>query len=65
MPSSPSSRVLVLRIEPQAEPIAGTLSDEAGEAHPFRGWIGLARALERVLGDGPSAAAEDPSPARD
>lgn len=64
MPGPPPSRVLVLRIEPEAEPIAGTLSEGGGEAHPFRGWLGLARAMERVLGDGPRAPA-CPSPNRD
>jgi len=60
MPGPSPSRVLVLRIEPEAEPIAGTLSEEGGEAHPFRGWLGLARAMERVIGDGPPAAGPSP-----
>jgi len=64
MSAPPPSRVLVLRIERQTEPIAGTLSAEGGEPHPFFGWLGLARAMERVLGDGPPASAGDPSPDR-
>lgn len=60
MPGPPPSRVLVLRIEREEDPIAGTLEEEGRPPHPFRGWLGLARAMERVLGDGPPAPADPP-----
>lgn len=60
---TPQERVLVLRIDEGAVPIAGSVDDDAsGASHVFSGWLGLARALELVLGpdmppdpDGPAA----------
>lgn len=48
MPTS-QTRVLVLRIDPEAEPIVGRLDDERGAGREFTGWLGLARALETLL----------------
>lgn len=59
---TPQERVLVLRIDEGAVPIAGSVDDASGASHAFSGWLGLARALELVLGpdlppspDGPAA----------
>lgn len=49
---TPQERVVVLRIDEGAVPIAGSVDDESGASHVFRGWLGLARALELVLGPG-------------
>jgi hypothetical protein len=61
MPTS-QERVVVLRIDEGAVPIAGSVNDANGASHSFSGWLGLARALEVVLGpemppgpDGPAA----------
>jgi hypothetical protein len=53
-----SPRTLMLEIDPGADPITGRLRD--GERRePFVGWLGLARALERVL-NGPGGRREAP-----
>ncbi len=51
-------RVLTLRIDEREGPIAGSLDDESGASREFRGWLGLARALETVLAP---AAPPDPN----
>jgi hypothetical protein len=38
---------LTLELEP-GEPIHGRLRDCAGAVHPFRGWLELSAAVERV-----------------
>jgi hypothetical protein len=38
---------LTLELEP-GEPIHGRLRDRAGAVHPFRGWLELSAAVERV-----------------
>jgi len=50
--ATPQTRVLVLRIDGGTEAIAGSLGDETGASREFRGWLGLARALERELDAG-------------
>jgi hypothetical protein len=46
---------LTLELEPDAEPIEGRIREGRGPAREFVGWLGLAAALERVLGPGPRA----------
>ena len=41
---------LTLELDPGAEPIAGVIRNlTTGASWPFRGWLGLAVALEDVL----------------
>ncbi len=40
--------VLLLELEPGAEPIAGVLCGPAGQRLAFAGWLGLASALGRL-----------------
>jgi hypothetical protein len=42
---------LVLRVDPFAEPIAGSLTTPSGACERFSGWIGLSAALERIRAD--------------
>jgi hypothetical protein len=42
-------RRLTLEIDSDADPISGRLSEHGGPSEEFVGWLGLARALERVL----------------
>jgi hypothetical protein len=46
---APQQRTFTLRVNVEADPIAGDLADEGGGAHEFVGWLGLARALEALL----------------
>ena len=39
---------LMLRIDLLADPITGSLTSADGTPEPFRGWIGLSAALERI-----------------
>jgi len=48
--TTPTTRVLTLRIEDPAAQIRGTVDDERGARREFSGWLGLARALELTLG---------------
>ena len=41
--------VLTLGIEPGSDPIEGRITDAAGRAHEFAGWMGLASAIDAVL----------------
>jgi hypothetical protein len=41
-------RRLALRIDLEADPISGSVGEEAGAQHRFSGWIGLAAALEAI-----------------
>lgn len=43
-------RTLTLEIDSDADPISGRLREGVGPGEQFVGWLGLARALERVLG---------------
>ncbi len=43
---------LALRIDLDADPITGWLTTVEGERCPFRGWIGLSAALERIRAGG-------------
>jgi hypothetical protein len=54
-------RVLTLRIDDPAEPIAGSLGDETGASREFRGWLGLARALETMLATGSPPGPDGPA----
>ena len=64
MPIPESSRVVLrLDLEVGSDPIRGALSAPDGRSAPFRGWLQLTAALERVherglasLPDGPSTA---------
>lgn len=62
-------RILTLRIDASGESIQGALGDEAGASREFRGWLGLARALELTLAERPgphqtaSCSSITPSPA--
>jgi hypothetical protein len=42
------TRRYTLELDPEQEPIAGSLTDEDGTSAPFNGWLGLARLLERA-----------------
>jgi hypothetical protein len=46
---APQQRTFTLRVNVEAEPIAGDLADEGGAAQEFIGWLGLASALEALL----------------
>jgi len=47
-------KVFTLRVDPDAQPIAGHLIEADGNAHEFAGWIGLATTLEELLGLNPA-----------
>jgi hypothetical protein len=55
-------RILTLAIDPGSDPISGRLDDEqgSGEGEEFVGWLGLAKALESVLGLAPRLDSADP-----
>jgi hypothetical protein len=55
-------RVLTLRIDEREGPIAGSLDDESGASREFRGWLGLARALETVLAPTTPPGPDGPAP---
>lgn len=40
---------LHLQIDPQADPITGRLSDAGHRSRAFRGWLGLAAAIEELI----------------
>lgn len=42
-------RRLTLEVDPDDDPIRGRVSEGDALAEPFVGWLGMARALERVL----------------
>jgi hypothetical protein len=44
-------RTFTLKIDVDADPIAGAVADERGDANEFSGWLGLAKALEILLRD--------------
>jgi hypothetical protein len=43
-----ATRRYTLELDPEQEPIAGSLTDEHGKNSSFSGWLGLARLLERA-----------------
>ena len=45
-------RTLTLEIEVDSDPISGRLTERGTSGRSFVGWLGLARALELVLGTG-------------
>jgi hypothetical protein len=45
--TSPADNRIVLELQP-GEPIHGTLHDQGGAAHVFRGWLELCAALDRA-----------------
>lgn len=47
--SNVPDRSLTLTIDDHATPLTGRLANEAGEHRSFRGWLGLAAALESLL----------------
>jgi hypothetical protein len=49
-------RRLTLDVDPDQDPIRGRVSEGGGMPEPFVGWLGMARALERVLGRAPGNA---------
>lgn len=52
-------RRLILDVDPGHDPIVGRISEGERLAEPFVGWLGMARALERVLSR-PEPASADP-----
>jgi hypothetical protein len=46
-----SRRIFALEIDAGANPITGRVGEEGTASEPFVGWLGLARALEQLLGD--------------
>jgi hypothetical protein len=55
------SQRLTLEIEADAGSIAGRMSDEGGVSIEFGGWLGLAGALERFLGEDQKSLEEEPA----
>ncbi|MEV4423255.1 hypothetical protein AB0L40_25260 [Patulibacter sp. NPDC049589] len=51
--------VLTLELDEVVEPIAGRVRTAAGRALPFRGWTGLAAALERATSSPPPPPPEE------
>jgi hypothetical protein len=42
------TREYVLELDVESDPIEGRVRDD-GDAHDFKGWLGLASALERLI----------------
>jgi hypothetical protein len=42
-------RTVTLEVDPSSDPICGIARDELGVERPFRGWVGLAAALEQTF----------------
>ncbi len=42
-------RILTLELDPDAEPLTGSLGDEQGIEMAFVGWLGLSGAIEAIL----------------
>jgi hypothetical protein len=56
------TRTVTLEVDPSSYPIRGIARDELGLERRFRGWVGLAAALEQALdlrGEGPAGVAAD------
>lgn len=56
------TRTVTLEIDPSSDPISGVARDELGVERTFRGWVGLATALERTFdlhGEDPAGKAPD------
>jgi hypothetical protein len=45
----PRTRTITLEVDPRSDPIRGIARDELGVERPFRGWVGLASALEQTF----------------
>lgn len=45
----PRTRTVTLEVDASSDPIRGIARDELGVERPFRGWVGLASALEQTL----------------
>ena len=43
------TRTVTLEVDPSSDPIRGIARDELGVERPFRGWVGLAAALEQTF----------------
>lgn len=43
------TRTITLEVDPSSDPISGIARDELGVERTFRGWVGLATALERTF----------------
>ena len=43
------TRTVTLEVDPTSNPIEGITRDELGVERPFRGWVGLATALEHTF----------------
>jgi hypothetical protein len=43
------TRTVTLELDPSSDPIRGIARDELGVERPFRGWVGLAAALEQTF----------------
>ena len=59
--SSTDRIVFQMEVEPNAEPISGLLRG-GGHEHAFVGWVGLAGALERILGAARAEVVTDAQP---
>ena len=58
--TDPARLRLVLELVRGSDPIEGSLTDPTGVGRPFRGWLGLASALEAVSDPKPTVPQEDP-----
>jgi hypothetical protein len=56
-------QTLTLEVDAYEGSIAGRMSNEAGTSVEFGGWLGLAGALERLLGENDPAEPPDGEPA--
>jgi hypothetical protein len=45
------TRTVTLEVDRSSDPIRGIARDEFGVERPFRGWVGLAAALEQTFDD--------------
>ncbi|HTP20771.1 MAG TPA: hypothetical protein VMJ65_14265 [Solirubrobacteraceae bacterium] len=59
------TRTVTLEVDPSSDPIRGIARDELGVERAFRGWVGLAAALEQTFdlrGEHPAAGRRDKDP---
>jgi hypothetical protein len=63
LPSAPAmseSLRLVVEVDPDAEPIRGTVRDADGNSHAFVGWIALIGVLDDLRAAGALPCADEP-----
>jgi hypothetical protein len=59
------TRTVTLEVDSSSDPIRGIARDELGMERPFRGWLGLAAALEQTFdlrGEHPAGGRRDDEP---